>query len=117
MRFVATLAYWEPVILLGGFFAIVFWKLLTGSISLSQLLCGDRSDNTTYFSPGRVQLLMITLIFALNYLIQVIHDPTRFPDVPNGLVAVLGGSHAVYLGGKAEAMLNLLSKNSNRRSL
>ena len=36
---------------------------------------------------------------------QVIHNPTKFPDVPNEMIGVLAGSHALYLGGKAQAML------------
>jgi hypothetical protein len=111
MRAMATLASWEFAILLGGFFGIVFWKLLTGGISLSGLLEGDRQDGDTYFSPGRVQLLMVTVLFALQYLFQILKNPAAFPPVPEELLVVLGGSQAVYLGGKAKAMLFGAPKN------
>ena len=100
-----TLAYWESVILLAGFFGIVFWRLLTGRISLNGLLEGDRADGSTYFSPGRVQLLIATILFAFYYLTQIVNKPSAFPPVPQELLVVLGGSQAVYLGGKARAML------------
>ena len=100
-----TLAYWESVILLAGIFGIVFWKLLTGRISLNGLLEGDRADGSTYFSPGRVQLLIATIFFGFYYLMQIVNNPSAFPPVPQELLVVLGGSQAVYLGGKARAML------------
>jgi len=100
-----TLAYWESVILLAGFFGIVFLKLFTGKISLNGLLEGDRADGSTYFSPGRVQLLIATTLFAFQYLMQIVNNPAAFPPVPQELLVVLGGSQAVYLGGKARAML------------
>lgn len=97
-------------ILLGGFFGMLAWKLLTGGIRLNYLLYGDRRDRTNggytqFFSPGRVQLLIVTILTASYYLLQVIHDPTTFPEVPAAWIAALGGSQAIYLGGKAQSML------------
>jgi Na+/proline symporter len=106
-----TLAQWEGFLLLGGFFGIVFWKLANGSIGLEQLLEGDIRDPksadgySSQVSAGRAQTLLITVFVALYYLIQVIQDPTQFPQLPDGLVAALAGSQALYLGGKAQAML------------
>ncbi|HYL15397.1 MAG TPA: hypothetical protein VEV41_20340 [Terriglobales bacterium] len=113
MHYAMKLANWEGMILLAGFFGIVFWKLLTGGISLHGLLEGTILDRSrpdgprysTYFSAGRAQLLMITIFSSLYYLLQVIHDPSAFPKLPDALVAVLGGSQVLYLGGKAQAVL------------
>jgi hypothetical protein len=111
MPSVGTVAYWEGLILIGGFFGIVFWKLMTGGIVLDQLLEGDIRDPNSadgyasYTSAGRVQSLLITLFAALSYLLQVIHNPRVFPTLPNGLIGALAGSQALYLGGKAQAML------------
>lgn len=108
---VAKLASTLGVCLLGGFFAIVFWKLLTGGIQLAGLFEGDIRDPTgengysSYVSPGRVQSLLITLFSALYYLMRVINNPKEFPEVPDGLVGALAASQALYLGGKAQAML------------
>src|SRR5271157_5920324 len=106
---ISRLTAWAGFILVLGFCGIVFWKLATGEISLDSLLYGDaRRDQQgrtrTYFSPGRLQMLMVTVISAGYFLLQVIQDPTKLPDVPNSLLVGLGGSHAVYLGGKAQAM-------------
>lgn len=105
------LAYWEGLIFVGGLFGIVFWKLMTGEISLDYLMYGDRIDKadasgfSSSFSPGRGQLLMVTIFTAVYYLLQVIHNPKEFPQIPISWVAALGGSHAIYLGGKAKSML------------
>ena len=103
------LAIWESVILLAGFIGLIFWKLVTGSINLRCLLYGearrhDRGGYSDFFSPGRAQMLMLTLALAGYYLLQVIQDPTHFPEVPDGLLAAVAGSHAIYLGGKAQAL-------------
>ncbi len=116
MPSLATLAYWELMILLSGFFGIVFWKLLTRQIKLNGLLEGDQPDEKTHFSPGRVQLLIFTALFAVNYLAQVIRNPAEFPPVAEAWLAVLGGSSAVYAGGKAQSLLFPGLGNSTRRS-
>jgi len=75
------------------------------------LLQGDVRDKTspsgfrTEFSPGRSQLLMFTIVTAGYYLLQVIHNPRAFPQIPVSWVAALGGSHALFLAGKAKSML------------
>lgn len=111
MRTLSTLAYWEGFILLGGFFGTVLWKLLTGGISLEQLLEGDvrhpnaAEGDSTSASPGRAQSLVSTIFVAAYYLLQVVQNPKEFPKLPPDLIAVLAGSQALYLGGKAQAML------------
>jgi hypothetical protein len=111
MTTAARLFYWEGVIVIGGLFGVIAWRLLTGGITLDSLLCGDRRDRTTlsgystFFSPGRTQMLIVTSLTAIYYLLQVIHDPTAFPKIPAAWVVALGGSHSIYLGGKAQSML------------
>jgi len=96
MRFLMTLAYWggcDPV-----------WRLVLrcvveavdGAISLSYLLDGDFRDPdsptgfSTTASPGRTQALMVTLLVAGYYLLQVIHNPKELPPLSLWLVGVLG---------------------------
>jgi hypothetical protein len=91
MIVVARLVYWEGVILLGGFFGVIVWRLFSGEISLDYLLYGDRRDRrkpsgySAFFSSGRTQLLMATILTAGYYLLQVIHElgvsrpPVFFP--------------------------------------
>jgi hypothetical protein len=120
-----AMARWEGLILLGGFFGLVVWKLLTGGISLDQLLEGDigtangadGSDPGTYVSIGRAQSLAITAFAALYYLLQVLQNPTQFPQLPASLINILMGSQAVYLAGKAQAMLGPRIKSFLQRSM
>jgi hypothetical protein len=109
------LVYWGGVIVLGGFAGLILWKLFTGAISLDYLLYGDRADQTTFFSPGRTQLLMVTILTAGYYLVQVLHDPTTFPKIPTAWIVALGGSHAIYLGGKAQSLLTGIRGPIDRR--
>lgn len=106
-----TLMYWEGLIIIGGLFAVVFWKMITGQIDLDELLQGDVRDPnssdgySSQASAGRAQTLVVTLFAALYYLIQVIQNPKEFPTLPTPLLGALAGSHAIYLGGKAQALL------------
>jgi hypothetical protein len=97
----------EVIIFLGGLAAIIFYRLLTGGINTEYLLYGTRKDGTKYFSPERVQLLVFTLGTAMFYLMQVAKTRKAgvLPDVPTQTLVMLGGSHAIYLGGKAYSML------------
>lgn len=100
----------EVILFLGGLAVIIAYRLLTGGINTKYLLYGKQKDGSKYFSPERVQLLLITLWTAAAYLTQVAHplpgaDPTKLPDIPAKTLALLGGGHAIYLGGKAYTML------------
>jgi hypothetical protein len=103
MTFLMTLIYWETYLLLFGLLGLAATLLLTGQINTDGLLYGKKGDGTTYLSPERIQLLLFTLAAAFQYLETVLRDPTSFPSVPGGWIAVLGGSHAVYLSGKLGA--------------
>ena|SRR5215467_10870528 len=109
MPSLSTLASWEGLILIGGLIGIVVWKMMTGEISLDQLfesqIPAQDGTSSSDVSGGRVQVFLVTIYVAFYYLMQVIHNPTGFPDVPTGLVGILAGSHALYLGDKAWAML------------
>jgi hypothetical protein len=94
-------------LILAAFAAVVFIQLLTGGINTTSLLYGRQRDGQCYFSPGRVQLLVVTVLVALGYLVSVLKNPNRtaLPDVDESVLALLFGSHIVYLSGKARALL------------
>jgi hypothetical protein len=104
MTFLLSLIYWEGLLFLFSAFGMIGMLMLEGSIRLDGLLYGTKGDGSKYFSPERVQLLLITLAVAFQLLSAVLRNPTNFPDVPASSIAMLGGSHAVYLGGKALAV-------------
>ena len=96
MQLLKQVARWELIILVTSFGGVTLWKLFaTGN--LTGLI---RADDGT-ISAGRVQLLFLTVLVALQYLLTTIHDPSHMPAIPSNLVAALGGSQFVYLGAKA----------------
>lgn len=92
---------------LGALAAIIAYRILTGQINMNYLLYGTQKGGERYFSPERVQLLLFTLGTAMFYLNDVMqHRGTGvLPDVSKETLALLGGSHAIYLSGKAYMML------------
>lgn len=84
--------------LLIGFLIVITCKLLSGRINLEGLLYDEsRSGN---FSPGRVQLLVVSLAVAFYYLSKVFQNPQVFPEMPKEMLCLLGGGNFIYLGGK-----------------
>ena len=102
MELLTKLATIEAGILVGGCLAVVAYKLVIGEISLAGLLHGKKPGGRAAFSPTRLQLLISTAAVAVIYLGEVIANPRQdsLPHLPLGIVAALGGSQAVYLGGK-----------------
>jgi hypothetical protein len=97
----------EVSLFLGALVAIIGYRVLTGQINTKYLLYGTKKGGAKYLSPERVQLLLFTLGTAMFYLNDVIqHRGTGvLPDVSKETLALLGGSHAIYLSGKAYMML------------
>lgn len=110
MRLLASVARWETIILVASFGIVTLWKLFQSG-SFAGLL---RANDGT-LSPGRVQLLTLTVLTALEYLLTTIHDPSHLPAIPAGLVAALGGSQAIYLGAKAWNIFGVKPKNSEEK--
>jgi hypothetical protein len=104
MPLLMELTYWEVLLVLLTLFGLISAHLLTGQINTKGLLVGTKGDGRQYFSPERVQLLLFTAGAAFQYLVAVLHEPTRFPVVPDSWLLILSGSHVVYLGGKVGAL-------------
>ena len=96
MHTLAIAARWETVVILTAFACVTVLKVLA-SLGFSGLL---RSHDGT-LSAGRVQMLVLTVGTALQYLLTVIHNPSQLPTIPQGMLFALGGSQAIYLGAKA----------------
>jgi len=106
MASLQTVVRWEVALFLSGLCAIILVQLLTGRINTRWLLYG-RNNGQRYFSPERVQLLVLTLGGAVYYLFALLQmpDPGSLPAVPNAWLGLLGGSNSLYLLGKAYTML------------
>jgi len=121
---------WEIKGFLIALAAMVAGQLLTGEINTRNLLHGRINDtgkpirdsngvikrkpsDTSYFSPERVQLLLLTLGAAFYYLTQVLNNPRpgTLPPVPNSWTETLAGSNLIYLRGKAISRFWPWSKN------
>jgi hypothetical protein len=107
MRFLSDLARYLSAGVLLGFAGVTLWQVASGRIPLAGLLRtkSPSGAGAETLSPARFQLLLFTLVVAADYLHAVLTNPSRtsLPALPSGVVAALGGSQAVYLGGKAFA--------------
>ena len=86
------------VLLLLAMAAAVLYRLFTGGIRTRGLLLDTEGAG---HSPARLQLLIFTIVGAMQYLAMVVKDPTRLPDPPQELLLLMGGSHALFMGSKA----------------
>jgi hypothetical protein len=105
MPLLAKFVRYEVMFLLGGLAAVIGAQLLGGEINTKGLLFGSDSNGNRSLSPGRIQLLLLTMAAAGQYLTQVLGNlgnlnQNSLPPVNNELVAGLLGSNAVYLTGK-----------------
>jgi len=96
MQLLRTVARWEMIILIASLGGVTLWKLFQSGDFSGLLRSSDGS-----LSPGRIQMLMLTVLTALQYLMATMHDPTHLPPIPPNLVTAMGASQAVYLGAKA----------------
>ena len=95
------LAKAEIIVFMVSFAATIVYGMLTGKINTRNLLYGTRRNGEKYFSPGRVQLIVVTFTVATQYLIAAgCAPPGKMPDLPPGSMELLGLSNAMYLGGK-----------------
>jgi hypothetical protein len=113
MALLSQLARYAALALTAAYALVIAWKLYTGEISLDGLLKSFDDRGKGRSSPGRLQLLIFTLVVAAQYLASVWKNPgaASLPTVSPTVLAALAGSHAVYLGGKAlSTYLPLLKK-------
>ncbi|HEY4932252.1 MAG TPA: hypothetical protein VII23_11830 [Terriglobales bacterium] len=81
--------------LLGGTIIVWIWQ---GKIDLSALI----SESNGQASMSRFQLLIFTFVIAIGLyeLIELRVSTTGFPDIPNGVLTLLGISASTYAVGK-----------------
>jgi hypothetical protein len=73
------------------------------------LLEGDELKNTAYVDLSKVQMLLFTLVAVIVYAAALFRwvsenapsELVSFPELSEGLLTILGISHAGYLGNKA----------------
>jgi hypothetical protein len=110
MRLLQTVARWELILLIVSFGVVTLWRLFKSGSFAGLVRSSDGS-----LSPGRIQLLTLTILAALQYLLATLHDPSHLPALPSYLVAVVGGSQTLYLGSKAWDLLGGKRTNSEEK--
>ena len=105
MNSLSTFLRYEIWIFLTVLAAVVTYRLLVGTINTRGLIRDKITGRA--ISPGRLQLLVMTVGGALYYLSLVLSNTKvgEFPEVPKELLLTLGGSHAFYLAGKFSSMI------------
>ena len=98
------------ILLMSALLLVVVFKLLGGQINTRSLL-EDKETGT--FSPGRLQLLIVTLGGASFYFFEIVGaaDTDTLPPVPAELLLIIGGSNVGYL---SEKIYSKFFKKSNR---
>lgn len=101
-------AHVSGLLLIGGFMVTLGYGMLNGRIRVRGLLCDKQ---TGALSPGRLQLLMLTLVGAGTYLGSIDAPSGALPEVPTELLALVGSSNLLYLTGKSRsAILDIMQK-------
>jgi hypothetical protein len=103
---VTELIAWEGLAFLVALFGLMVTRVLTGGLRTRGLIAGTTAAGSQFVSAGRVQLLIVSLLAAVQYLTQVWHDPQRLPEVPQNWLLFFGGSQFLYLGSKFRGKRN-----------
>jgi hypothetical protein len=83
---------------IGALALVVAYRILSGEISLYGLLSAEGQR----FDPERVQSFFVFIFVIGAYFVQALNNdqPTKLPDIPESLLALLAGSNGLFLAGK-----------------
>ena len=120
MNTLMTLVRYEISCFLAALIAVVAFQMFSGKIVTQGMLSEKTSNGAIGVSPARVQLLLFTMAFAFYVFSQIADSVVRaapgqaaqFPVIDVKWLLMLGGSHSIYLGGKAVPLIRSLL-NSN----
>lgn len=106
-----TVMRYEMFLVFVALASIVGYRMLIGHINTTGLL---KDKVTKEFSPGRLQMLIVTAFVAIYFVVQVL-ETERMTPLPQEFVLALGGSHVLYLAGKTYSVLvNKLAQIAGR---
>src|SRR5215472_1557904 len=86
---------WTLCIMLILLEVAIVWLIFTRRIDLSKLLSEPNGDA----SMSRFQFLVFTFVIALSFFL-IVASKSAFPEIPNGVLALLGISGSSYLVAK-----------------
>ncbi len=94
MQSLDLVAGWMIVVFVGLLGLVVLWKIVTNEIDLTFLI----SEENGQASLSRFQFLIFTFVIALSFFLITVHgEVVKFPDVPQGVWALLGISGGSYV--------------------
>ena len=103
---IAEIIAWEGLIFLSALFGVLAVRILLGSLRTRGLIAGTTAAGSRFVSAGRVQLLIVSLAAAAQYLTQVWQNPQQFPELSQNWLLLFGGSQVLYLGSKLNGKRN-----------
>lgn len=118
MSTLTLVAGWMIAILVGAFGLAVLRSIFNDKIDLKKLISEENGDA----SMSRFQFLIFTFVIAMSlFLIIISKNPLAFPDIPSGILALLGisgGSYVVSKGiqANAEVREKEIEANKNKPS-
>src|ERR1700674_3148405 len=93
---ITELITWVGLTFLFALLGSVVIRVLTGGLRTRGLIDGATSAGSHFVSAARVQLLIVSLLAAAQYLAQFCQSPHELPDIPDRWLLLLGGSHVLY---------------------
>ncbi len=98
---------WILTIFLGLLGVIILWKIFTGQIDITYIIC----DENGWASLSRFQFLVFTFVIAMSlfYLIAS-QTPPAYPKIPTeilGLLGISGGSYVISKGIQSSRDVNM----------
>ncbi len=87
---------WDLALVFGLFGLTILLYVWRGRIDLARLTSGK--DGSA--SMARFQLLVFTFVVGISLFLIVVSSPAAFPDIPPGILALLGISSGMYAVGK-----------------
>jgi hypothetical protein len=108
---IGPLLAWLLAIWLAGLALVLIVKGMGFLRGLRELISSDLGAVAAgRIDPARVQLAMVTIFAAVVFVAnawRAIFGPVHvMPDIPDGLLTLVAGSHAIYLSGRVGRSLN-----------
>jgi hypothetical protein len=96
MSILATVSGYVVCVFLAFLAATILWLIWTEKIDLSTLL----TEANGQASMSRFQLLIFTFVIAISLFMLVETNPKALPNIPEGVLTLLGISASTYAVGK-----------------
>lgn len=104
-----TILTWLVVVFIGFVELLILWQIASGKINLRLLI----SESDGVASMSRFQMLLFTFVVAASLFIITMTDPGKgFPNIPDGILTLLGISLGTYAVSKGIQTQGEISKRS-----